>query len=177
MQILTPIANRCGLYKLILGVLQASYITGFFALSSGPHNPYAWGVLIIVQRFLFSAWGFYDLILADVIDSDRVVNARPKSMSTSIHGVQALIVKPSQSVAPIVGVAILSAYGLDSSADGMAAEDSSPQLQSAVFYLTFGVPLVCTALQLLVWRRFDLHGEKLEQVKKSLKDGASDENM
>ena len=48
--------------------------------------------------FIFS-WGFYDLIMADVIDEDRVKWERKESVSTSVHGVQALIVKPSQSLA------------------------------------------------------------------------------
>ena len=33
-----------------------------------------WGILVVVQRFLLSSWNFYDLIMADVIDYDRVLH-------------------------------------------------------------------------------------------------------
>ena len=98
-------------------------------------------------------------------------------MATSVHGVQALIVKPSQSIAPVVGVWILARFGLNANdaagagageAEAPAAIPHSAELQSAAYFLTFGVPLLCTCVQLLIWRRFDLHGEKLAAVKSSL---------
>lgn len=44
---------------------------------------------------------------AKVIDEDTLRNKRPESMSVSVHGVQALFVKPAQSLAPILGMAFL----------------------------------------------------------------------
>ena len=42
-----------------------------------------------------------------VIDEDTLRNKRSESMSVSVHGVQALFVKPAQSLAPMVGMALL----------------------------------------------------------------------
>lgn len=42
-----------------------------------------------------------------VIDEDTLRNRRPESMSVSVHGVQALFVKPAQSLAPMLGMAFL----------------------------------------------------------------------
>lgn len=42
-----------------------------------------------------------------VIDEDTLRNRRSESMSVSVHGVQALFVKPAQSLSPILGMAVL----------------------------------------------------------------------
>lgn len=47
-----------------------------------------------------------------MIDEDTLRNRRPESMSVSVHGVQALFVKPAQSLAPILGMAFLPAGAL-----------------------------------------------------------------
>ncbi|CAN0511901.1 unnamed protein product, partial [Ectocarpus sp. 8 AP-2014] len=47
-----------------------------------------------------------------VIDEDTLRNKRPESMSVSVHGLQALFVKPAQSLAPMVGMAFLPAGAL-----------------------------------------------------------------
>ena len=43
---------------------------------------------VCLQMLLFSSWGFYDLVMADVIDEDKVTWRRHKSVATTIHGVQ-----------------------------------------------------------------------------------------
>ena len=94
------------------------------------------GILVIAQMVLFSSWGFYDLIMADVIDEDRVKWERKESVSTSVHGVQALIVKPSQSLAPMLGVWLLSKHGLHDNSNDSNTSHSS-QLQHAIYSLMF----------------------------------------
>ena len=111
--------------------------------------------------------------MADVIDEDRLKHRRKESVATSIHGVHALIVKPSQSLAPVLGVYLLNANGLQNlSEEG----PMSPELQSAIFNLTFGAPLVCSVLQYIIWNYFTLRGSHLESVKKGLIDMQNDRN-
>ena len=92
-------------------------------------------------------------------------------MSTSVHGVQALIVKPSQSIAPIFGVWILACTDAKAPVDGAVSgsQEHSSELQSAIYYLYFGMPLLCTLIQIYVWYKFDLKGDKLAQIKRQLK--------
>lgn len=47
------------------------------------------------------------MLYPQVIDEDTLRNRRPESMSVSVHGVQALFVKPAQSLAPILGMKFL----------------------------------------------------------------------
>ena len=188
-QILTPLADRMGLHAMISMVIKLSLATGIAALLIGRSAWWLWGILLVLQRFALSSWGFYDLIMADVIDADRVKHQRPSSVSTSIHGVQSLIVKPAQSVAPMIGVWLLTRNGLveghhgklvslenhtlakmGNSTGGKITADASVALQSTVFYLTFGVPLICTVAQLFLWKRFDLRDDKLRKVKEALRN-------
>ena len=104
--------------------------------------------------------------MADVIDGDRVKNKRKESVSTSVHGVQALIVKPSQSLAPMLGVWLLSRNGLHDNKE--YSVESNTKLQHAIFLLMFGVPLICTMCQYFIWRQYDLKGDKLLKIKESL---------
>jgi hypothetical protein len=67
------------LHALITGIIQASIVVGVVALMVGRNVYYVWGLLVVVQRFLLSSWGFYDLIMADVIDNDRVKHQRKTS--------------------------------------------------------------------------------------------------
>ena len=177
-QILTPFADRHGLHRMVSMVIKTSLATGVLALVVGRSAWWLWGALLVIQRFALSSWGFYDLIMADVIDADRVKHRRPASVSTSVHGVHSLIVKPAQSIAPMVGVWLLARNGLESRHVGGAeapagvagSSMTSEALQSTIFYLTFGVPLICTLLQFFIWQRFDLKGDKLKAVKDALKN-------
>ena len=173
-QIMTPFANKWGMYKFIKHVNEALILVNLLALFVGFSNEKLWGILVIAQMVLFSSWGFYDLIMADVIDEDRVKWEREESVSTSVHGVQALIVKPSQSLAPMLGVWLLSKHGLHDTGSN-AKTSHSRQLQHAIYSLMFGIPLVCTLCQYFIWRQYDLRGEKLKKIKSTLK-GWNDTN-
>ena len=81
-------------------------------------------------------------------------NKRKESVSTSVHGVQALIVKPSQSLSPMLGVWLLSRNGLHNNKnveknnnEDQYSIESNTNLQHAIFLLMFGVPLICTICQ------------------------------
>lgn len=63
-------------------------------------------LLNVFTRVAF-LWSFSVCSSVQVIDEDTLRNKRPESMSVSVHGVQALFVKPAQSLAPILGMAFL----------------------------------------------------------------------
>lgn len=169
-QVMAPFAERLGLHEMIKRVNLTLILLSCLALLGGQSAYYMWGVLLVIQMMLFKSWGYYDLIIADIIDEDRVQWKREESVSTSIHGVHALFVKPAQSLAPIFGVALLNRSGIqDAASDG---EDASAELQQAVFLLTFGCPLICTICQHFIWREYDLHGAKLRKIKDVLKNGS-----
>ena len=178
--LMTPLANRIGLFSLINICILAILLSGCLALLVGRHAYVIWGLLLVVQRFTLASWGFYDVIMADVIDEDRVVRNRPKSVATSIHGLQSLVVKPAQSLAQIVGLKLLMSHGLDkyhkigslrSEQEGIEAGigvEEQENLKDIIFTLTFAAPLVISLLQWFVWHNFDLKGHKLAQIKSQL---------
>jgi hypothetical protein len=73
-QLMTPLADRWGLHAMLTVVIRSSIGVGVVALLCGRSMFWLWGVLVVIQRFLLSSWGFYDLVMADVIDNDRVVH-------------------------------------------------------------------------------------------------------
>ena len=166
-QVLAPFADKLGLYYMIKWVKALLIGVGILALMVGSKGYYVWGILLVLQMFLFRVWGFYDLVMADVIDEDRLKHRRKESVATSVHGVHALIVKPSQSLAPVLGVFLLNTHGLQNVSED---EPVSPELREAIFNLTFGAPFVCSILQYIIWNYFSLRDEYLVSVKKGLED-------
>lgn len=111
--ILTPFANQYGKHAVIQFCTTAKLIVGLSMTLVGVNSWYIWMPLFLLNHLLLQSSGFYDVIIADVIDEDMVRNRRTQSMSTSVHGVQALFVKPAQSIAPMIGVYILSEYAMN----------------------------------------------------------------
>lgn len=98
-----------------------------------------------------------NLILSDVIDEDTIVNGRRGSESTLIHGVAFFFSKPGQSIAPMLAMLLL----------GDAAVDSA-EYRWRLFHMMCMVPLACTAVQTLLWTRYDLVGARLAAVRKQV---------
>ncbi|CAG5107466.1 Oidioi.mRNA.OKI2018_I69.chr1.g3340.t1.cds [Oikopleura dioica] len=93
-----------------------------------------------------------DLVIADLIDQDFVENDRKVTASAFFFGSTALLTKPGQSLAPIIGTALLTvAAGSDdirarTEEEALTEED----FKSYCLVLT-GVPMVCSILQILIW--------------------------
>ncbi len=103
--------------------------------------------------------------MADVIDEDKVRFERKESVSTSMHGFQALIVKPSQSVAAVFGLYILRQAGVGGEG-GKKMYVGDDEIVRTIYKLICYAPLVCGLIQLLIWRSFDLRGKKLQEIKR-----------
>uniref|UniRef100_A0A7S2RVJ6 Uncharacterized protein n=1 Tax=Mucochytrium quahogii TaxID=96639 RepID=A0A7S2RVJ6_9STRA len=166
-QMLTPVADRLGLYRTILYCTYGLICVGSLSVVAGVEHYFFWGMMVVVQKVLFSSWGFYDLVMADIIDEDSVLHNRKESVATSVHGVQSLLVKPSSSFAAMFGVYLLSSNGLQEKGSSTAPTSG---LQEAVYLLTFLVPLAFTFFQLVIWSQFDLTGRKLQNIKGKLKE-------
>ncbi|CAN0480847.1 unnamed protein product, partial [Laminaria digitata] len=106
-QVLTPVADRFGTYSVIMWAAMFKLVAGSLMWAAGGQAWPLWTLLFLGNRLAATAWGFYNLSFSDVIDEDTLRNQRPESMSVSVHGVQALFVKPAQSLAPMLGMAFL----------------------------------------------------------------------
>ncbi|CAB1312012.1 unnamed protein product [Coregonus sp. 'balchen'] len=118
-----------------------------------------------------------NLVITDLVDEDFVVNRRQQAASALLFGMVALVTKPGQTFAPLIGTWLLCVYtGYDifernAVQDSAAAPPVSGQAVSTVplrqgcFYLLVFVPISCALLQLMAWSRFTLHGRRLQGVK------------
>lgn len=111
--VLTPLANKFGKYVVIRYCTILKLGIGLLMMCCQVHQWMIWSPLFLLNQLLLSTSGFYDVIIADVIDEDIVRNNRPGTMSTSVHGIQALFVKPSQSIAPVLGVYFITAHAMN----------------------------------------------------------------
>ncbi|CAM9634442.1 unnamed protein product, partial [Hapterophycus canaliculatus] len=145
-QVLTPVADRFGTYKLIMGAAAFKLIAGMLMFAAGRQAWPVWMLLFLGNRLASTAWGFYNLSFSDVIDEDTLRNKRPESMSVSVHGVQALFVKPAQSLAPILGMAFLPEGALKTDLLDMTAAQAK-SVQKAAFTLMWAVPTGCGFVQ------------------------------
>ncbi|KAG5855261.1 hypothetical protein ANANG_G00047230 [Anguilla anguilla] len=124
-----------------------------------------------------------NLVVTDLVDEDFVLNRRQQAASALLFGMVALVTKPGQTFAPLIGTWLLCVYtGYDifergaakeaaSAAEAVAGPARAVTLQQGCFYLLVFVPITCALLQLLAWSRFTLHGKRLQNVK-ALRQGA-----
>lgn len=122
------------------------------------------------------------LVISDLVDEDFVVNRRQQAASALLFGMVALMTKPGQTFAPLIGTWLLCVYtGYDIferdsvkdsvSGSHVASSSGNPPLRLGCFYMLVFVPITCALLQLVAWSRFTLHGRKLQGIK-ALRQGA-----
>ncbi|XP_047558747.1 transmembrane protein 180 isoform X4 [Lutra lutra] len=121
------------------------------------------------------------LVVTDLVDEDLVLNRRKQAASALLFGMVALVTKPGQTFAPLLGTWLLCFYtGHDlfqqppltpvGSAQPWPeppapAPAQAPTLRQGCFYLLVLVPITCALLQLFTWSQFTLHGRRLHMVK------------
>lgn len=120
-------------------------------------------------------------MVTDLVDEDLVLNHRKQAASALLFGMVALVTKPGQTFAPLLGTWLLCFYtGHDlfqqppvTSVGSVRpwpeppapAPAQAPTLRQGCFYLLVLVPITCALLQLFTWSRFTLHGRRLRMVK------------
>ncbi|XP_040599407.1 transmembrane protein 180 isoform X2 [Mesocricetus auratus] len=121
------------------------------------------------------------LVVTDLVDEDLVLNHRKQAASALLFGMVALVTKPGQTFAPLLGTWLLCFYtghDLFQQPPMMSvgsvppwpeppapAPAQAPTLRQGCFYLLVLVPVTCALLQLFTWSRFTLHGRRLRVVK------------
>uniref|UniRef100_A0A2C9K452 Transmembrane protein 180 n=1 Tax=Biomphalaria glabrata TaxID=6526 RepID=A0A2C9K452_BIOGL len=118
-----------------------------------------------------------NLVISDLVDEDVVLHSRPQAVSALVFGTAALVSKPGQTLAPVIGTWILALQtGHDifqsGNEDGsikldLSKMDSAVRLayKQGVFMMLICVPVVCAILQLLAWSQYTLKGQRLAQIK------------
>ena len=120
-----------------------------------------------------------NLVQADLVDEDYVVFRRRAPVSALVLGTSALLSKPGQTVAPLLGSYLMC---VNTGKSMFENEDGSETLLGSVvsddrdaklgcFNVLVSVPIWCALIQLVAWKMFTLHGDNLTKVKRERSSG------
>ncbi|XP_039565184.1 transmembrane protein 180 isoform X2 [Passer montanus] len=173
------LCRRCGVYAVVRGLFFLKLALSVVMFLAGPDQVYLLCIFIASNRvFTEGTCKLLNLVVTDLVDEDLVLNRRKQAASALLFGMVALVTKPGQTFAPLIGTWLLCAYtGYDIFQRNPLSNvvSAQPKLESAValeptlrqgcFYLLVFVPIACALLQLLSWSQFSLHGKRLQVVK------------
>jgi Na+/melibiose symporter-like transporter len=169
---LSVLAQHRGVAAVYSCTTATKVLLGALLLVLPPNGVLGAAYLMLCILCTGGAGAFWMVLIASVADEHRVLAserraasdtaARPAASVISLYmGVHALIAKPADSLAPVIGSAVLSSVGW--TGDAMRG-DVTPAVLAATYRLVALFPTVCGLLQLLAWSRFDLVGERLRYV-------------
>ncbi|XP_038267256.1 transmembrane protein 180 [Dermochelys coriacea] len=173
------LCQRYGVYVVVQGLFFLKLALSIIMLLAGPDQVYLLCIFIASNRvFTEGTCKLLNLVVTDLVDEDFVLNRRKQAASALLFGMVALVTKPGQTFAPLIGTWLLCTYtGYDIfqraplsnvvSAQPKLASNTAwePTLRQGCFYLLVFIPITCALLQLLSWSQFSLHGRRLQTVK------------
>nr|XP_057934201.1 transmembrane protein 180 [Doryrhamphus excisus] len=176
------LCQRHGVYRVIRWLFMLKLGLSVAMLLAGADHVFLLCIFIASNRvFTEGTCKLLKLVISDLVDEDFVVNRRKQAASALLFGMVALVTKPGQTFAPLIGTWLLCAYtGYDiflrepvKDTPGLDAAPGSgtPPLRLGCFHMLVFVPITCALLQLAAWSRFTLHGRKLQGIK-SCRQGA-----
>lgn len=173
------LCSRFGVYRVVRGLFLLKLVLSAVMLIAGPDHVYLLCFFVASNRvFTEGTCKLLNLIVTDLVDEDFVLNQRKQAASALLFGMVALVTKPGQTFAPLVGTWLLSVYtGYDifqhdpvlnvvtTQPVAKSSEAWIVTLRQGCFYLLVFIPFTCALLQLLTWSRFTLHGKRLQAIK------------
>ncbi|KAM4852497.1 transmembrane protein 180 isoform 3-T3 [Thomomys bottae] len=177
-----PLCRRWGVYAVVRGLFLLKLGLSLLMLLAGPDYPSLLCFFIASNRvFTEGTCKLLTLVVTDLVDEDLVLNHRKQAASALLFGMVALVTKPGQTFAPLLGTWLLCFYtGHDLFQQPSITPVGSvqpwpelpapvpaqaPTLRQGCFYLLVLVPIICALLQLFTWSQFTLHGRRLRMVK------------
>uniref|UniRef100_A0A4W6EIZ5 Major facilitator superfamily domain containing 13A n=1 Tax=Lates calcarifer TaxID=8187 RepID=A0A4W6EIZ5_LATCA len=178
------LCQRYGVYQVIRWLFLLKLGLSVVMVLAGADHIYLLCIFIASNRvFTEGTCKLLKLVISDLVDEDFVVNRRQQAASALVFGMVALLTKPGQTFAPLIGTWLLCVYtGYDIferepvkdslvSVPDIASGSGTPPLRLGCFYMLVFVPITCALLQLAAWSRFTLHGRKLQGIK-TMRQGA-----
>ncbi|KAK6029966.1 hypothetical protein OSTOST_03912, partial [Ostertagia ostertagi] len=99
-----------GAYRILMASYAVSVLSGvvFFFID----NPYLVMVFMLIDSVtVHSSAPLFNIVISDFIDDDAKRHSRRSALSSLVFSLNALFVKPAQSIAPVIVVYILNNYG------------------------------------------------------------------
>ncbi|XP_063291223.1 transmembrane protein 180 [Pelobates fuscus] len=170
--------QKYGVYSVVRCLFLLKLGLSVLMLLAGPDQIYLLCIFIASNRvFTEGTCKLLNLVVTDLVDEDFVLNRRKQAASALLFGMVALVTKPGQTFAPLIGTWLLCVYtGYDifqrDAMNNISAErelDSgkilTTTLRQGCFYLLVFIPITCALLQLFAWSHFTLRGKRLLAVK------------
>ncbi|XP_069756253.1 transmembrane protein 180 isoform X3 [Narcine bancroftii] len=173
------LCNRFGVYMVIRWLFFLKLVLSLIMLLAGPDQIYLLCFFIASNRvFTEGTCKLLNLVISDLVDEDFVINKRKQAASALLFGMVALVTKPGQTFAPLIGTWLLYVYTgydifqHDALRDIVSTRPVAEQnavwmkaVRQGCFYLLVFIPVTCSVLQLLAWSQFSLHGKRLQTIK------------
>ncbi|XP_013383001.1 transmembrane protein 180 [Lingula anatina] len=177
------LCRKYGVYRVIQLLFAIKLGLSVVMLGLGRHHIWVLCAYIASNRiFTEGTCKLLNLVISDLVDEDFVLHNRNQAVSALMFGTAALVSKPGQTLAPLIGTWLLSVQtGHDIFQSGneggsiklnmktMPEHEKELQRQGCFTILVY-IPIVCAILQLLAWSRFKLRGRRLRMIK-SMRDG------
>ncbi|XP_053548444.1 transmembrane protein 180 [Bombina bombina] len=170
--------QKYGVYSVVRWLFILKLILSVIMLLAGPDHIYLLCIFIASNRvFTEGTCKLLNLVVTDLVDEDFVLNRRKQAASALMFGMVALVTKPGQTFAPLIGTWLLCVYtGYDifqrdamNNINAEAPLDSGKVLTATLrhgcFYLLVFIPITCALLQLFTWSHFTLRGKRLLAIK------------
>ncbi|CAO4361344.1 unnamed protein product [Caenorhabditis nigoni] len=135
-----------------VNVIAASYIVSFFSglMIVVSYNPY------LIMLFMFidcitvhTIAPLFNIIISDFVDDDARKNSRPAGIPSIIFSLNALFVKPAQSVAPVLIVYLLNQSGYQ---EYLKNKVTTEDLKSTILLILFFTPMVIGGIQYVIMK-------------------------
>lgn len=172
------LCRKYGVYSVVRWLFILKLALGVIMLLAGPDQIYLLCIFIASNRvFTEGTCKLLNLVVTDLVDEDFVLNRRKQAASALMFGMVALVTKPGQTLAPLIGTWLLCVYtGYDIfQRDAMNNINTEPHmdpsrvltdtLRHGCFYLLVFIPITCAFLQIFTWSHFTLRGKRLLAVK------------
>ncbi|XP_075791699.1 transmembrane protein 180 isoform X2 [Pelodiscus sinensis] len=105
------LCQRCGVYAVVRGLFFLKLALSTLMLLAGPDQVHLLCILIASNRvFTEGTCKLLTLVVTDLVDEDFVLNRRKQAASALLFGMVALVTKPGQTFAPLIGTWLLCAY-------------------------------------------------------------------
>uniref|UniRef100_A0AC35FP73 Uncharacterized protein n=1 Tax=Panagrolaimus sp. PS1159 TaxID=55785 RepID=A0AC35FP73_9BILA len=143
---------RHGAYRIIMFSFICSVISSFMFVLSW--SPYVMIFFMIIDSItVHSMSPLFNIFLAEFTEDDAIRNSRKSTLSSVVFALNALIIKPANSIAPVVVVYFLNRSGYESYQKDQLR---SPELSSCMIRILFLTPLVLGSIQLFLFKKYSI---------------------
>jgi Na+/melibiose symporter-like transporter len=163
--------RRMGYRRIYTYMFWANLILSATCLAiASPQSPYLIIAFLLIHTIMTGAVqsaGFH-LAMSDMVlemKRNHAVEGRldEPSLAGLFMGANALLCKPMESVLPIVA-----AYFLGNT--DFSTNEQSETAKTVLFYLLVVPPLVFSCLQLMSWRKYNLHTQRMDSMREELEE-------